>query len=200
MKRACWLWLSLLAFDAHAADSYRLDADHTRVSFGVRRFGIPWIDAGFSRFDGDLVVDRKGADSRIVVTVRTDSLEGLDFGWNSRLRSPEWLDTARYPEMSYRSSRIEFDAADGAVAEGELTLHGITRTVRFDIRHIDCAAEDSAASACGFSAHATIQRSDFGLPHGFWLAGDQVEISVQGSAVRSGPHLASAGGAAHTGN
>lgn len=190
MKRACFLWLSLLALDARAADTYHLDAARTRVSFAVHRFGIPWIDAAFRRFAGDLVIDRRGADSRIAVTILTDSLDGVGNGWNARLRSADWLDTGRYPEMSYRSTRVDFDQADGGVANGDLTLHGVTRPVTFRIAHISCAGGDDgngdgSERNCAFTAQATIKRSDFGLPHGLFLAGDQVEISVNGNAVRS---------------
>ncbi len=193
MKHRCWLWLSLLALNAQAADAYRLDTDHTRVSFDVRRFGIPWIAAHFRQFAGDFVIDRRGADSRVDVTVRTDSLDGLDFGWNARLRSRDWLDTQRFPEMRYRSTHVEFDGNGGAIASGQLTLHGITRPVTLTVARLDCSgAHMDANEACGFAAYARIKRSDFGLPHGFWLAGDQVEISVSGAALRSAGRLASA--------
>ena len=201
MKRTCWLSLSLLALNAQAADAYRLDADHTSVSFDVRRFGIPWVDAHFSQFSGDFVVDRQGTDSHIDVTVRTDSIEGLNSGWSTRLRSSDWLDTQHFPEMSYRSSHVEFDNSGGAVASGQLTLHGITRPVTLHVERLDCSGESTVPDhPCGFAARANIKRSDFGLPHGFWLAGDQVEISVNGAALRSEHRLASAGALMPQGN
>jgi len=201
MKRACWLSLCLFALNAQAADAYCLDADHTSVSFDIRRFGIPWVGAHFRQFSGDFVVDHHGGDSHVDVTVRTDSIEGLSPGWSLRLRSSDWLDTQRFPEMRYRSSHVEFDGSGGAVASGQLTLHGITRPVILHVVRLDCGGEHMLPDRpCGFTAHADIRRSDFGLPHGFWLAGDQVEISVSGAALRSEHRLASAGIAATPGN
>ncbi len=192
MNRAWWLCLLLVALDARAADVYRLDTGHTRVSFDVRRLGIPWIAARFQQFEGDFVIDRSGPGSRIEVAVRTDAIEGLEFGWNARLRSESWLDTRRFPQMSYVSTHVEFDRAGGAVASGQLTLHGITRPVTLNVSRLDCAAAPSNANqTCSFAAYARIKRSDFGLPNGFWLAGDNVEISVTGVALHSDQHLAS---------
>lgn len=185
MNRGWWLGLWLLALSAQAADAYRLDPEHTRVSFDVRRFGIPWIGAHFRELAGAFVVDRSGPDSRIDVTVRTNSITGLEPMWDTLLRSQDWLDTQRFPEMIYRSTHIAFGEDGGAVAEGELTLHGVTRPVTLSVRQLDCPdGPADPGQACAFAAYANIRRSDFGLPHGFWLAGDGVEISVRGSAFQ----------------
>ena len=191
--KVCWaLLLGLCALPAQAAEAFVLDGGHTRVAFDVRRLGVPWIEARFRQLAGSFVVDREGAGSRIEVTVRTDSLEGLVPFWDRRLRSAGWLDTQRYPEMTYRSSQVLFDPAGGAVAEGELTLHGVTRPVRLEVRQLDCAGA-TLERACAFVAEARLKRSDFGLPHGFWMAGDAVEISISGTALRP-QDLAAAGG------
>jgi polyisoprenoid-binding protein YceI len=83
--------------------------------------------------------------------------------------------------MSYRSYRIEL-GDDRAIATGELTLHGATRPVVLNVTLMNC----SAAGVCQFAAHGHIKRSEFGLPHGFWTGGDQVDISI-GGAVTSAP-------------
>jgi len=201
MKGTYWLLLCLLALKAQAADTYRLDADHSNVSFDIRNFGIPWVAAHFRQFSGDFVVDRHGSGSHVDVTVRTDSIDGLSADWSTRIRSSDWLDTQRFPEMSFRSRHVEFDGRGGAVAGGLLTLHGVTRPVMLHVERLDCAVEHADPNqACGFRAHANIRRSDFGLPHGFWLAGDQVEISVSGAALRSEPRLATADRVMRPGN
>lgn len=185
MKQAYWLGLSLLAFGAQAAEAYHIEPDRTQVGFNVRRFGVRWIGARFSQLDGRFVVDRFGDGSAVDVTVHTDSLEGLDSGWSKRLRSKDWLDTQRYPQMTFRSSHVEFNRG-GAVATGQLTLHGVSKPVNLVISRLDCRGRlQVQEQACVFTASANIRRSDFGLPHGFWVAGDAVEITVAGTALRS---------------
>jgi polyisoprenoid-binding protein YceI len=189
MGRAGWLLLSLLALDARAADAYRIEPEQTRVSFDVRRFGVKWIGAHFRQVEGSFTVDRTGPGNLIDVRVRTDSLEGLDGGWNRRLRSSEWLDTQRFPQMRFRSTHVEFRHDGSAMAVGQLTLHGVSRPVLLDISRPDCT---TLQQSCGFNAHTSIRRSDFGLPHGFWVAGDAVEISIAGVATRQDSRLTAA--------
>ena len=102
---------------------------------------------------------------------------------------------------AFTVDNVSIDGNGGAVASGQLTLHGITRPVTLQVVRLDCSGESTVPDhPCGFAARANIKRSDFGLPHGFWLAGDQVEISVNGAALRSERRLASAGASMPQGN
>lgn len=186
MKQTVWLGLCCLALGAQAADAYRIEPEQTQLSFDVRRYGVQWLGARFRQLEGSFIVDRQGSDNLIDVSVRTDSLEGPDAGWNQRLRSSEWLDTRRYPLMRFRSTHVEFDHAGGAVAVGQLSLHGVSRPVNLSISRLDCKGRlPDQRQVCAFTATANIRRSDFGLPHGFWVAGDSVEIRVNGIAARN---------------
>ena len=78
---------------------------------------------------------RKAAAGRVV---RTASLDSRSAYWDERLRSAQWLDTAKYPEMSYRSTRIVWVSPSSASVEGQLTLHGVTRPLALRITDIDC--------------------------------------------------------------
>lgn len=174
-KNSQWLLLVLAAMSARAADTYRLDAGNTRVSFAVQHLGIQWMSAHFSDINGRFVVD-PGTVRRVDVTVGIASLECNEPRWNERLRSSEWLDAERYPRMSFHSSRIELSEGHG-VAHGELTLHGVTHPIELTVSQLQCAS----AGQCQFAAHGRIRRSEYGLPHGFWSGGDQVEIAISGT-------------------
>ena len=178
------LLLSLSLY-ARAADLYDLDTGATRVGFDVDRFGMRWVTAHFHDFRGDFVFDRHGDNSRVEVVVQTDSIDCGSSLWNPHLRSPEWLDTLQYPQMVYRSRHIEFDGEDRAEASGDLTLHGVTHPIVLDVRDLRCPANIEGAATCRFTAHASVKRSDYGLPHGFWTGGDQVEITITGVGARS---------------
>jgi polyisoprenoid-binding protein YceI len=171
-------WMLLLVAGAtHAAEQYRLDSTNTQVSFVVQHLGFQFISARFPDISGEFVLDREGARSRVDVTVGITSLECSEPRWNDRLRSAEWLDADRYPRMTYHSSRIEFDDQH-ATASGDLTLHGVTRPVVLTVTFESCPT----GGQCQFAAHGRIRRSDFGLPHGFWSGGDQVDIAISGTA------------------
>jgi len=170
-------WVLLLVAGAtHAAEHHRLDSTNTQVSFVVQHLGLQWVSARFPELAGELVLDRRGGQSRVDVTVEVASLECSEPRWSERLRSAEWLDAGRYPQMTYHSSHIEM-VEQHAIANGDLTLHGITRPVALTVTVFNCPA----GGECQFAAHGRIRRSDFGLPHGFWSGGDQVEIAISGT-------------------
>jgi len=176
VKNSQWVLIALLVLRSQAAETYRLDSGNTEVSFTVHYLGIQWVTARFSDVSGRFVMDPAGAATRVDVSVAIASLECHDPRWNERLRSAEWLDVQRYPHMTYHSSHIEL-ADQRAVASGELTLHGVTRPIELNVSVLKCPA----AQRCQFAAHGRIKRSEYGLPHGFWIGGDQVEISITGS-------------------
>lgn len=177
-------WLILLP--AHAADTYGFDSRGTRMSFDVQWLGESWVKAYFRDFSGSFVVDRRGSASRVDVTVQTQSVECDNRYWNARLRSRDWLDVERYPQMTYHAPQVEYEGSDRAIAHGELTLHGVTRAVALNVRGLRCESGAAAGASCRFVAEAHIRRSDYGLPHGFWVGGDQVDILVSGAAVLTG--------------
>ena len=179
-QRVLVLLLLALGFavdaEVAAGERYRLDSGNTQVSFAVQHLGFQWVSARFSDISGEFILDRAGAHSRVDVTVGIASLECSDTRWNERLRSAEWLDSQRYPHMTYHSSNIELDE-QRAVASGDLTLHGVTRPVVLTVSLLNCPT----GGRCQFVAHGRIKRSEFGLPHGFWSGGDQVDISISGA-------------------
>jgi polyisoprenoid-binding protein YceI len=181
VKIALWMLVLLVVVRSEASETFRLDSSNTRVSFAVQRLGIQWVTAQFAQISGQFTLDRKGPASRVDVSVGIASLDCNEPRWNDRLRSAEWLDAQRYPLMTYHSSDIQLTEA-GAVASGRLTLHGVTQPVVLDVSLQNC----SAAGTCQFSAHGHLKRSEFGLPHGFWTGGDEVDIYISG-AVANGP-------------
>ena len=171
-----WM-LVLVAGVTQAAEQLSLDSTNTQVSFVVQHLGFQFASARFADVSGELVLDRGGEHSRVDVSVGIASLECNDAHWNERLRSAEWLDVARYPRMIYHSSHIEVDERH-AIANGDLTLRGVTRPVVLTVTFLNCPAQGE----CQFTARGRIRRSEFGLPHGFWVGGDQVEIAISGTA------------------
>jgi polyisoprenoid-binding protein YceI len=194
MTRALGILSLLMLLRALAADVYDLDLRATRVGFDIERFGLRWVTAQFRTFEGDFVFDREGSASRVDVTVQTESVDCSESLWNPHLRSPEWLDVERYPKMTYHSRRIEFQGGDRATAQGELTLHGVTHPVVLNVSQLACANQPTSGSVCRFLAQARVKRSDYGLPHGFWTGGDQVDISISGVGTRAVPQSSDANG------
>jgi len=181
--RTAWLALlcALPGIEGLAA-AHHLDPGNTHIALEIEHLGLRWFSAEFHELSGDFALGVPGAEPRLTVSVDTASIDCRSLYWNERLRSPQWLDTARYPQMTYRSTRIDFDGTTRATVQGELTLHGITRPLALTVTEIDCPLGTGLVTPrCRFTGRATLRRSDFGIPHGFFLGGDQVRILVRGS-------------------
>jgi len=183
MKTIGWLALTCLlpcAAGGSAGGYHHLTAANTHVVFEVRRLGLRLFSAEFRQLSGDLQMGPSGEGGTLSVVVHMASIDCHDPPWNTRLRSPQWLDVDKYPEMTFHSSEIRFDGAHHATVQGELTLHGVTRSLAFTFSDIDCDLSAGGQRPCRFSGRTQIRRSDFKLPHGFWEGGDVVDILVRG--------------------
>jgi polyisoprenoid-binding protein YceI len=184
--RAMRAWVVLAALlpliAVPAARAHHLQPGNTHISFLIEHLGLHWFSADFRELSGDFALASDAEGGRLAVVVRTASLDSRSAYWDERLRSAQWLDTAKYPEMSYRSTRIAWEGSSSASVEGLLTLHGVTRPLALRITDIDCPQVPlGAPRPCRFVGRATLRRSDFGLPHGFWEGGDQVQILLRGN-------------------
>jgi polyisoprenoid-binding protein YceI len=117
---------------------------------------------------------------QIDVQVQTAS---LDTGYVQRdeiLKGADWFDIAQYPVMRYRSQRFVFEGSRLVAAEGELTLHGITRPLRLEVVRFKCGLNLAARKrGCGADATAVLRRSDFGIRTGLPFVGDEVRLLIQ---------------------
>jgi polyisoprenoid-binding protein YceI len=198
--------LALTPESAFAADIpagvYKLDKTHASLTFRVSHMGFSNYTARFKRFDATLNLDpAKPAAATLSATVDAASLE-TDFptpevvDFNAQLRGPEWLDAAKFPAMTYRSTRTELTGPATARISGELTLRGVTKPVTlnatFNGGYPGMAGFDPAARI-GFSAKGVLNRSDFGVAYGIPPPGsimgvsDAVEIIIE--AEFNGPPL-----------
>jgi polyisoprenoid-binding protein YceI len=187
------------AASAAPAGDYRLDPSHASLIFRVDHMGFSRYTARFKRFDAQLRFDPVDpARSSVAATIDARSLETdfpdpakLDF--NARLQNADWLDTARFPQMTYRSTRVTAGARGALRIDGELTLHGVTRPVALDATfnggYPGMALDPHAR--IGFSARGTLKRSEFGIASGIpppgsrMGVGDEVEVLIE--AEFSGP-------------
>ena len=178
-----WVVLAglLTLIGAQGARAYLLHPGNTQIGFQIEHLGLHWFSAAFHELSGEFALASDAQGGRLAVVVRTASVDSRSAYWDERLRSAQCLDTAKYPEMSYRSTRIVREGPTSASVEGQLTLHGVTRPLALRITDIDCPqASLGAPRPCRFVGRGTLRRSDFGLPHGFWEGGDQVQIVVRG--------------------
>lgn len=181
------------------AGDYTLDKRHASLIFRVSHLGFSHYTARFKHFDAQLHFDPDDLTrSRVTATVDARSIE-TDFpdptkvDFNAKLQNPQWLDTAKFPQMTFRSTKIELAGANVMRITGELDLHGITHPVTLRARYNGGYAGNpfDPHARIGFSAHGWLKRSQFGMTFGLpppgsnMGVGDDVEIIIE--AEFSGP-------------
>lgn len=189
-----------VATEAPAGD-YKLDKSHASLTFRVDHLGFSIYTARFTALDATLKFDPKNpAASVFEGKVDPNSLDvpSPPAGFLDDLRGPQWLDTGKYPEITFRSTKIELTGPDTANVTGDFTLHGVTRplTLAATFNGGYEGHPYDPNGRIGFSANGSLKRSDFGIAYGIPApgtkmgVGDEIEIALE--AEFTGPPLANA--------
>jgi polyisoprenoid-binding protein YceI len=164
------------------AGQYHLDKSHASLVLRVSHFGFSNYTTRFTRFESELTFDPNDlAASRVVTTIDTASL--ATDAWPTKcieiMNGPQLLDATKYPQIVFKSGKIQMTGAKTMKISGTLTLHGVTKPVvltgSFNGGYAGMANMDPNARI-GFSAHGAFKRSDFGMGFGVPAAGSKVGV------------------------
>ena len=175
---------------AFAADEFRFDAGHTYIGFEIDHLGFSQTLGEFTGFDGTLTLDRDNlANSAISVTIQTASIDTDQADFDEHLRSADFFNVAAHPTMTFRSTKVE-DAGDGQLkVTGELTMLGQTHPVVLDTRLNKIAKHPfrPTVEVAGFSATATLDRTQWGMDKYAPAVGKDVKIRIETEFNRTIP-------------
>ena len=175
---------------AVAADTYAIDPVHSSVGFSVQHMVISRVNGNFKEFSGTIVYDEKDpAKSSVNVHIKAASVDTRDEGRDGDLRGGDFFDVAKFPEITFASTRIEKTGED-YVAHGQLTIRGVSKEVALPFKIAGTIKDPSGQIRLAAQAGLTINRKDFGvswnmkLDNGGLVVGDDVKIDLQVEAVR----------------
>ena len=152
-------------------------ADHLGFSHPVGRFAAP---TGSFRFDAD-----DWSSASVDATVDVATLDLGDAAWQKKMLSDEFFDAAAHPTMRFVSERVEATGKDSLRIHGQLTFRGVTRPLTLETRINRIGRHTySMKYVAGFSATATLKRSDFGMTTNLPGIGDDVRISIPVEALK----------------
>lgn len=160
--------------------TYRSDPGHTRVTWSVSHMGFSTYSGILPAITGTLVLDGKDPTaSRVDMTIPMAKVGTLDHELDAHLKTPDFFDVARFPEATFKSTRIEAMGRKAKVT-GDLTLHGITKPVTLDVTFNQAGiAPVDKAYTLGFDATARLKRSDFGITTYLPALGDEVKLHIE---------------------
>ncbi len=168
-----------------------IDTGHSAIHFWVKHLVISKVHGRFARWSGAIELDPQDPTrSSVEVTIDAASIDTQVADRDTHLRSADFLDVAKYPELTFRSRRVE-KAGAGYRVTGDLTLHGVTREVTLEAEFAGTAKDPWGNERAGFSAKATLDRRAFGLTWnaaleaGGVLVGETVKISLEISLVQA---------------
>lgn len=172
-----------LSFSAEAAETYKLDASHTAITWHVNHFGFSTPSGKFMDVDGTLHLDEANpASSSLSVTIPIDKMNSGVAKLDEHLKTPDFFDAAKYPTATYVSKSIELTGKDTAKVTGDLTLHGVTKPVVLDVKLNKIGENMMKMKTAGFTASTTIKRSDFGISAYVPNLGDEVKLEIESEA------------------
>jgi polyisoprenoid-binding protein YceI len=172
--------LTAAALPAVAAEKYDIDSTHTQVIFSWNHFGFSNPSASLEKFTGDFELDTKDlTKSSISVTLPLDGLHTGVPKLDEHLKSPDFFDAAKFPSITFKSTKIVKSGENGLKITGDLTIHGVTKPVTLDakINKIGDNPMVKKASA-GFDATTTIKRSEFGVDKYVPNVSDEIPVRI----------------------
>jgi polyisoprenoid-binding protein YceI len=169
-----------------APQTYVIDPIHSFPNFRINHLGMASIMGRFERMTGKVVLDPVAKTGTLEVKIPTATVSTGDGkradGTRSRddhLRTADFFNSAEFPEMTYKSTRFNFNGDNLESIDGTLTLLGVSKPVKLTMASFKCGPHPFTKKAmCGADAEATIKRTDFGMKFGVPAIADEVKLMI----------------------
>jgi polyisoprenoid-binding protein YceI len=172
--------------------TWNIDTSHSGVHFSVRHMVIAKVRGAFDRFSGVVELDEANpAASKVSVRIEAASIDTREEKRDAHLRSADFFDVEKYPELTFTSTKVEKLDGDEYRVTGDLTIHGVTKEVVLDAESLGAGKDPWGNDRIAFSATTAVNRKDFGLTWnqaletGGVLVGEKIEISLDVQAVKA---------------
>ena len=154
-----------------AAERFNIDQSHTNIVFLIDHLGYSKMIGQFQEFAGDFTFDPEDLSrNEVAVTIKTSSVDTDHEKRDEHLRSPDFFNSAEFPDMTFVSTGVEKTGDNTGKLTGDLTLLGVTKPVTLDVTFNKMAPHPipfyKGVLVAGFSARGSIKRSDFGMTYG----------------------------------
>jgi polyisoprenoid-binding protein YceI len=183
---------ALAATTAGAAETFTFDKVHSDVGFQIRHF-VSKVRGRFTDYDGTIVVDKaKPEASSVELTIKAASIDTDNENRDKDLRGPNYFDVEKFPEITFKSSKVTPKGGDKYDVTGTLTMHGVSKEITLPVSYLGTVDSGRGVKA-GFETAITLNRKDFGivfnrvLDAGGTMLGDDVLVSINVEANKKAP-------------
>lgn len=167
--------------------TWNIDPHHSEVLFSIRHLGISTVRGKFTKFSGSAEYEIGNPDSlKLTATIDAASVDTANEQRDGHLKSADFFDVAQFPEITFVAKSASAAGADHLKLVGDLTIHGVTKEVSFDVEGPHGPVTDPYGNTkLGASATGSVNRKDFGLAfhavldNGSLLLADEVKFSLE---------------------
>jgi len=175
------------------AMQWQIDPAHTSLDFAVRHLGISTVRGHFTKLSGSIEATSDGLLKGVDVTIDAASIDTREPQRDTHLRSPDFLDVARYPVLTFRSTAVTPQGKGRYLVQGDLSLHGETRPVTFEVDVAAPITDPWGNLRAAATGEGRLNRKDWGLTWnqvlelGALVVGEEVRFRVEVEAVAKTP-------------
>jgi polyisoprenoid-binding protein YceI len=168
-----------------APETYVIDPTHTYPRFSYSHFGLSTQLSRFNQTSGTVVLDKSARTASVDVVIDMTSVDTGYATFNEHIQAEDFLDTAKYPTATFKSTKVRFDGDKPVAIDGNLTIKGVTKPVTLKVTNfVNMTHPMLNKDAIGADASTVIRRSDFNAGKYAPNVGDELTISIALEAVK----------------
>ena len=158
------------------AGDYRMDPAHSVIGFFIRHNELTLVTGRFKNFTGTIHYDTDVTKSSVEFNARVESIDTGVEGRDKHLRTADFFDVEKYPEMTFKSTRVERKGKASYVLHGDLTLKGVTKPIALPFTLTGAIKDGRGNTRIGIAAQTKIDRRDYGITWGRPLTGGGFDV------------------------
>ncbi len=165
--------------------SYKIDVDHTDITFKVKHLMISNVTGIFKKFDATMEASKEDfSDAKINFEADIDSIDTKNEARDNHLKSDDFFNAEKFPKMKFVSTKVEKESDNEFKLTGDLTIRDITKPVTLDVEYNGTVTDPWGNIKSGFEVNGKISRQEFGLKWnavteaGGFVVADDVKIHL----------------------
>jgi polyisoprenoid-binding protein YceI len=165
--------------------TYGVEANHTFPRFSYTHLGFTTQQSRFDKTTGTVVYDKEGRTGSVDIAIDTRSVSTGSALFNQHIQAEDFLDTAKYPSVTFKSTKVVFDGDKPVSIEGDLTMKGVTKRVTLTVTRFLAAPHPiQKKDTIGADAYTIVKRTDFNMGKYAPAVSDEVRIDIAIEALK----------------